>query len=207
MPEQYRVDVEAPDYRPSKTTKNAQAMRQGAGIFQLHHDLGTGFYLQGFFPFKEIHDYEEHVEQATNSRTTRVVTPFGEISQVEKWLPDAYCWSYPVRFIKGWRDLKSLRYMFEHTHYEPAYQRATARYEWIGDNGIVLCYLPRSPFMVTTVLLAGIETVTFCVVEAPEEFDETNEVLTRNLDLAADLAVNSPAECLMIPDNISWVHL
>ena len=153
------------------------------GIYQLSRDLGAGFYLQGFFPFREIDDYDEQI--------------------VESLLPEAYCWAWPVHFVKSWRDLKPLRYMFEHTHYEPDYQLAADRYDLIGDNGIVLCYLPRSPFMVTTVLLAGITTVSYSIADAPEEFDETMAVMTQNLDIASEIAVNSPAECLMIPDNIS----
>jgi hypothetical protein len=173
------------------------------GVYQLSRDLGAGFYLQGYFPFHEIHDYEEKIEIRGNQRMTRAVTPYGEIQQVEAWLPISYCWSWPERYVKNWRDLKPLRYLFEHTYYEPDYQLAAERYDNIGDNGIVLCYLPRSPFMMTCVLLASIEAVSFALADAHEEFDETMESMTRNLDAAAELAVHSPAECQMIPDNIS----
>jgi hypothetical protein len=173
------------------------------GVCQLSRDLGAGFYLQGYFPFREIHDYEENIETQGHRRITRVVTPFGEIRQVEAWMPDSYCWAWPEMFVKSWRDLGALRYMFEHTRYEPDYALAAERRDLIGDNGIVLCYLPRSPFMVTNVLLAGVEAVSFAIADAPEEFDETMAALTRSLDQAAEIAVGSPAECLMIPDNIS----
>jgi hypothetical protein len=179
------------------------AKYKGDGMYQLNRDLGTGFYLQGFFPFQEIHDYEETIERQGNARITRINTPYGEIRQVEAWIPEAYCWAWPEKYVKSWRDLKALQHVFEHTHYEPDYQLAADRYDLIGDNGVVLCYLPRSPFMVTTVLLAGIEAVAFAIADARDEFDETMAVLTQNLDVASDLAVNSPAECLMIPDNIS----
>ena len=181
----------------------SERYHQPDGVYQLSRDLGAGFYLQGYFPLREIHDYQEIVERQGNHRITRVPTPYGELRQVEAWLPDAYCWAWPERFVKSWRDLKSLQYMFEHTFYEPDYQLATERYERIGENGIVLCYLPRSPFMVTTVLLAGIEAVSFAITDAAEVFDETMDVMTRNLDVAAEIALQSPAECLMIPDNIS----
>ena len=176
---------------------------KGEGLYQLSRDLGAGFYLQGFFPFREIHDYDETTETQGHTTITRISTPYGTLEQVQNWLPDAYCWAITEKFIKSWRDLKALRYMFEHTHYEPNYQLAADRYDLIGDNGIVLCYLPRTPFMVTTVLLAGIQTVVYAVADAPDEFEETLAVMTQNRDIAADLAVNSPAECLMIPDNIS----
>jgi hypothetical protein len=177
--------------------------RNPQGVYQLSRDLGAGFYLQGYSPYREIHDYEEKVEERGNQRITRVKTPYGEVQQVEAWLPVSYCWSWPERYVKSWRDLKALQYMFAHTFYEADYQLAADRYDWIGDNGIVLCYLPRSPFMVSAVLLMGIEPISFALADAPEEFDETMEILTQNLDMAAELSLHSPAECLMIPDNIS----
>jgi uroporphyrinogen-III decarboxylase len=176
---------------------------KGNGIYQLNRDLGTGFYLQGYCPFREIPDYEVKTELQGNQKITRVITPHGEIRQVEEWMPDAYCWAWPEKYVKSWKDFKALQYMFEHTHYEPDYQLAQDRKELIGDNGIVLCYLPRSPFMVTAVLLAGINVISYALMDAPEVFDETMTVLTQSLDKASEIAVNSPAECLMIPDNIS----
>ena len=186
-----------------KTEGRMPEKYQNQGIYQLSRDLGAGFYLQGYNPYHEIHDYQESIESQGNQRITRIATPHGELRQVETWLPDAYCWAWTEHFVKSWRDLKALRYAFEHTHYEPDYQLASDRYDLIGDNGIVLCYLPRSPFMVTTVLLAGIETVSFSIADAEAEFDETMAVMTRGLDAASELSLKSPAECLMIPDNIS----
>ena len=49
---------------------------------------------------------------------------------------------------------------------------------------------------------AGIETVTYALADAPEEFEETFDAL-KNTDKACEIAVNSPAECLMIPENLS----
>jgi hypothetical protein len=177
---------------------------QGSRLYQANRDLGSGFYLQGYFPFKEIYDgVEVVVETQGNQRITRVKTPHGAIQQVEKWLTDSYCWAYPEHFVKTWHDLKPLRYLYEHTFYEPDYQLAADRYELIGDNGVVLCYLPRSAFMVMVVLLAGIEAVTFSIADAPEEFDETYATLRQNLETASEIALNSPAEILMIPENLS----
>ena len=186
-----------------RTDHLMQEKYEGRGIYQLSKDLGAGFYLQGYSPFREIHDYAETIETQGNRRVTTIQTPHGPIQQVETWLPDAYCWAWTDKYVKTWRDLKALRYVYEHTFYEPDYQLAFERYELIGDNGIVLCYLPRSPFMVTTVLLAGIETVSFAITDAQDEFDETMAVMTANLDVASELSLRSPAECLMIPDNIS----
>lgn len=180
------------------------AKYQGTGIFQLHRDLGVGFYLQGYYPYQPVYDGVQVEEEIGGDvRITRVKTPLGEVWQVERYLAESYCWAYQERYVKSWQDLRVIRYWYEHTYYQPDYQLAEERYELIGDNGLVLCYLPHSPLMELVTLLAGIATVTYALSDAPDEFDETIAILERKADEAAEIALHSPAECLMIPENLS----
>jgi hypothetical protein len=176
----------------------------GDGLFRLHRDLGVGFYLQGYFPFKTIYDgVQVDVEPVGLGKVTRVRTPFGELREVQEWLPDSFSIGWTERFVKDWRDLKALRYLYEHTHYEADYEPAARRYDLVGDNGLVLCYLPRSPFMQLVALDAGIEAVTYALSDAPAELEETLAAIGRKHDEASEIALSSPAECLMIPENLS----
>jgi hypothetical protein len=50
---------------------------------------------------------------------------------------------------------------------------------------------------------AGITTVSYAIADAPDEFEETFCALKNSWDKACEIAVNSPAECLMIPENLS----
>ena len=163
---------------------------KGDGLYQLHRDLGVGFYLQGYFPFKEIHDGVEIIdERADGRRVTRVRTPYGDIQETHVYLPDSYTSARTEHFVKSWRDLAPLRYLYEHTFYEPNYELAARRYDLVGDHGLVLCYLPKSPFMELVALKAGIEAVTYALTDAPEEFAETLAVMTRKHgEAAADRA-------------------
>ena len=177
---------------------------KGDGLYRLHRDLGVGFYLQGYFPFKEIHDGVEISDEETNGRrVTRVRTPYGDIQETHVYLPESYTSARTEHFVKSWRDFAPLRYLYEHTFYEPNYELAARRYDLVGDHGLVLCYLPKSPFMELVALKAGIEAVTYALTDAPEEFAETLAVMTRKHSEAAQIAVDSPAECLMIPENLS----
>jgi len=177
---------------------------QGRGIYQLHKDLGVGFYLQGYFPFRTVYEGVQVSQQAEGRLTsTCVVTPVGELRAVERYLPESYCQAYEERFVKTWRDLKALRYWSEHTFYEPDYALAARRYDLIGDNGLVLCYLPKSPLMELVALLAGIRSVTYALADAPDELEETIAVLEEKANEASEIALRSPAECLMIPENLS----
>lgn len=177
---------------------------RGVGIYQMHRDLGVGFYLQGYFPFRpKTEGLEIRHEKSGDLRRTTVNTPVGTVHEVWKYLPDSYTWGPQEHFVKTVDDLKVIRYWYERTTYEPDYGMAAARYKLVGDNGLILCYLPRSPLMQMVAELAGIEATTFALLDDEEEFNLTMELLGRKADEAASIALESPAECLMIPENLS----
>lgn len=174
------------------------------GIFKLHRDLCTGFYLQGYFPFLAHYEGIKVTEEKKGSlRYKTVETPVGSLREIWRYSPESYCWCPVEYFIKGPRDLPAVRYRYEHTYYEPDYARADALYERIGDLGLVLCYAPKSPAMQMIALESGIESFAISLLDAPDEMEETLAVMEKKHDEAAEISVNSPAECIMIPENIS----
>ncbi len=105
--------------------------------------------------------------------------------------------------MKGAEDLPVMKHIYEHTRFEPDYEFANKRRQQVGDQGVVLCYLPKSPFMHLLALEAGIMSVTMTALTQPDEFRELLEVMKKAFDQAARIAVDSPAEVLMIPENLS----
>ena len=75
----------------------------------------------------------------------------------------------------------------------PDYAFGLARGPQIGDLGLHLAYLPKSPFMQLVALDAGIIAVVDMLEDAPELFAETIAVVRRSHDAAAAIAVASPA--------------
>ena len=178
--------------------------RYGSEDFALHRDLGVGFYLQGYFPFKEVR--KNCTEEETRRGDTvykKITTPVGVLTSTSVYLPDSYTWAVSEHFVKDVEDLKIVRYLYEHTDYLPDYAEAQSRYAKIGDNGVVLCYLPKCPFMEMTAILSSIEHLSYIISDEPEEFAETLAVMETAHDKAAQIALDSPAECLMIPENLS----
>ncbi len=179
-------------------------VRYGKEDYALHRDLGVGFYLQGYFPFKEVR--KNYIEEETcrgNSVCKKITTPAGILTGSSVYLPDSYTWAVSEHFVKEVEDLKIVRYIYENTEYVPDYEEAQNRYDKIGDNGLVLCYLPKCPFMEMTAILSSIEHLSYIISDAPEEFAETLSVMETAHDKAAQIALDSPAECLMIPENLS----
>jgi hypothetical protein len=177
--------------------------KESAEYIQWHRTLGVGFYLQGYFPFRAVYDLEERLWREGNRRYRELVTPKGNLRECWEYLPNSFAEAPIEHLMKSEEDLGALRYVYTHTAWEPDYDFAYQRLEQIGDQGILLCYLPKSPFMHLVALEAGIAAVTFAVATAPEEFAETLAVMKSSFDKAARISVESPAEVLMIPENLS----
>lgn len=175
------------------------------GLQKLHKDLEVGFYLQAYFPFKTIyHNVEEEVLENERERIIRYKTPYGNLQEVWKYVDSTYSFA-PVEFmIKDAGDLKAFRYLYENVEYVPDYELAEKRLQSVGDNGIVLAYTPKSPMMELVALKAGLETVVLELMnEEPEEFEELLECMEEKHTTATKIAIDSPAECIFVPDNLS----
>ena len=100
-------------------------------------------------------------------------------------------------------DIPVMKYIYENTRFEADYDYARQRLKQVGDQGVVLCYLPKSPFMHLLALEAGVVAVTMAALTMPDEFQDLLDTMKKAFDQAAQLAVDSPAEVLMIPENLS----
>jgi len=174
------------------------------GTQQMHRDYGIGFYLQGYEPFQTVRDHVDvHVEHKGDVLATTITTPVGTLREMSKYSKTSYSWAICEHLIKDIEDLKIYTYMCEHTSYKPDYHLAKMRYETIGDNGVVLCYMPKSPLMNLVALHAGVENVTYMEMDDGEEFAALLDMIEEKHDEACRIALDSPAECIMIPENIS----
>jgi len=183
--------------------KRPQNFKQSTEYINWHRNLDVGFYLQGYFPFKEIYHFEVKEWKEGNRRFRKIITPNGDLRECWEYLPLSYSEGPVEHLVKSEADLASLRYVYENTEYVPDYSFGRQRLEQIGDQGVLLCYTPKSPFMQLMALEAGIMAVTYSEMAAPDEFAETLAVMEKSFDQAARFAVDSPAEILMIPENLS----
>jgi hypothetical protein len=169
-----------------------------------HRRLGVGFYLQGYFPYQEIIQGCEVKEWREGElRYRRIRTPKGTLEECWKWSDLTYSEAPIVRLVKTVQDLPAYRCLFENMRYEPDYDFARKRARQIGEMGVVLCYLPRTPFMRMVAIDAGIENIVMMYADDPDAFSETFRALVASEDRSSQLAVESPAEILMMPENLS----
>ena len=119
---------------------------KGDGLYRLHRDLGVGFYLQGYFPFKEIHDGVDISDEETNGRrVTRVHTPYGDIQETHVYLPESYTSARTEHFVKSWRDFAPLRYLYEHTFTSRTTSWRRGATTWWATTGWCCATCPKAP--------------------------------------------------------------
>lgn len=169
-----------------------------------HRELGVGFYLQGFFPFKEIiENCDVKNWSEGNYRYREIKTPKGTLRECWQWMETSFSEGHQEYLLKSAADLPAYRYMIENIRYEADYDYAEKRVGQIGDQGALLCYTPRSPFMRMLALDAGINTIMMIYMDDPEGFTETIEIMKPKLTEAAEITIASPAEIVMTPENLS----
>lgn len=178
--------------------------KESAEYIEWHRALGVGFYLQGYFPFRTVIENCRVTERREGAlRRRRIETPRGVLTETWTWLSESFSEAPTERLVKSAADLKAYRCVFENTRYEPEYAFAERRQRQVAEIGVVLCYLPKSPFMQMVALDAGIVAVTEIFADDPGQLADTLASVRLAHDEAARIALESPAEILMIPENLS----
>jgi len=177
---------------------------QGDGYFELNRDNGCGFYLQGYFPFEEdTGSVRFQKTRKGNDTVTTMATPLGSLTEVSRFLPVSSSSAFVKHFVESEEDLPAFQYYIESLSFKANYGEAERRKSIINDNGGVLCYTPRSPFMQCATTFFGVEPLMLMLADIPERIEQILRLMESKYDLAARLAIDSPAEMIMIPENLS----
>jgi uroporphyrinogen-III decarboxylase len=177
---------------------------QSDAYIDWHQSLGVGFYLQGYFPYRQIIDHCQIKEWNEDYRHFKeIITPVGSVRECWEYIPTSFSEGPIEHFMKSEMDIPVMKFIYENTRFEPDYDFARKRIKQVGKQGIVLCYLPKSPFMHLMALEAGVMAVTLAAFNCPDEFQDLLDTMKKAFDQAARIAVASPAEVLMIPENLS----
>jgi hypothetical protein len=135
------------------------------------------------------------------TRTYR--TPVGEVCQRTS-IDGGYGSDWVERYyIQGLQDYRVIRYLVEHTVFRRQEGAFEARVRDLGEDGVVLARLDRSPFQKLLIELAGPERLLMDLHTDPEPVSELLEALERRMEEAFAMALESGAEVLWQPDNVT----
>ncbi len=124
------------------------------------------------------------------------------IEKVRRWLPDSFCHAitkYPVTEVS---QLALVREMFARRRYEPN-PKANETAKEIGERGVPITAMPRSPLPALMADWVGVEGTIFMMADAPGEVEKTLAAIDRANDGFFALLSNVESKIVHFCDNLS----
>jgi hypothetical protein len=179
-------------------------------LIDYHKKAGAGFYMPNLASFYSVRhtngvtaEAETCLRGGRKAITWRYHTPLGSIERTRVWEEQTYSWAIAGWSVKSESDLRVLCYAVSNREFEPLWDRYQAWVDYVGDCGVV--YMPAGYSAIGQLLnyWMGIEGTMYAIADWPatvlEVVDRINE---SNLKLI-DLLASSPAEVIVMGDNIS----
>lgn len=112
-----------------------------------------------------------------------------------------------ARLVKEPEDYDVLKYIVEHTEYQAFYPPIEQALDWLGDDGVVVGYLPHSPMQMLMIDWVGSEQGRFFIHHAKyrDKVEEVYRAISKSYEALYEIAAKSPADAVVFGDNIDGV--
>jgi len=129
-------------------------------------------------------------------------TPLGELRGRLRVGPDGSLWTeeYPL---KSAADFRLLEYISADTEYRPNDEAVAAAQRAMGEDGLVLCRMMRSPLQRLLTEWLGTVGVSYALADAPRPLDRLLSCLEAGDEQALRIAARSPAEAVWSAENLT----
>ena len=115
--------------------------------------------------------------------------------QVSEWIIEY--------MIKDLLDYETVRFIVEDTIHEPDHEGFARAQQRLGDDGLLLASMERCPIQHLSIKLAGLERLAFDLHDEPQVVEGLLDAMEKKQDEIYSIGVESPAELIWSPDNIS----
>lgn len=126
----------------------------------------------------------------------------GEWHANRSWL-DVTPW-HVKRLIREPQDYEIVQYIVENTEYLPDPFPIEQAKEWVGDEGVVLAILPKTPMARMMIEWIGSEEGRFYIHHKKyrDKIDALYQALSKNMEALYEIAAKSPADYVWIGENM-----
>lgn len=180
---------------------------RGKSMYEIHRGLGIGILGRGQIYSERFKNVSVRETRAGDASRITYETPIGTVStefvrteatEVMEDIP--YQQGY---MIKGVEDYDVVKYIIEHTESVPEYEGFESFEREIGENGVAIANIGRSPFQRAMLELIGCNRFFYELYDHTKELESLFEVLTERSRAIHGLAAESPAEIIWSPDNFT----
>ncbi len=139
--------------------------------------------------YKRIyHNVDYSVKDIDNGVLHSYKTPFGELTQVEKFKGNTHY--IEKHLVKDYDDLKKLLFLVKNTEALPDFDYFIKRDEFIGDDGLATPTAPYTPIQWLLQHVVGVENTVYFLMDYPELMQElldaTHQLNKKIYDIIAD---------------------
>jgi len=179
-------------------------------LVEYHKRNGVGFYLSsltGFCSVEYSNDVTAETIRETSGGKTRIrwkfATSLGEIERVRTWDEQTYSWHVTKWGVESQEDLRVLTHALSARRFGFKREVYRAWRDAVGDTGVVYVGAGYSAIGHLMNYWMGVERAILASVDWPDVFAETVERINANTLELVNALVESPAEVIVMGDNIS----
>ncbi len=130
-------------------------------------------------------------------------TPVGSVYEELRQEPGYHSLWVKKFFITSPEDYNVIRYMVENTVVHECYDGYIEARKTLGDDGVQLAVIDRSPFQKMLIELCGTERITFDLMDNPQLVEDLMAVIEQKQDEMFPVIAESPAEVIWMVDNLT----
>ncbi|HET6455804.1 MAG TPA: uroporphyrinogen decarboxylase family protein [Armatimonadota bacterium] len=175
-------------------------------LIDYHKAHGIGFYMPNLASLYSA-SYANGVFSEITHHASRIMwslsTPLGSIERERVWHEQTYAWAMSSWGVKSEHDLRVLGYAMSGMEFAPHWDRYQAWADYVGDHGVV--YMPAGYSAMGQLLhyWMGVEGTMYAIYDWPETMHEVVDQINESNLRLVDLLASSPAEIIIMGDNIS----
>lgn len=174
------------------------------GYKRLHEYYGVCcYYGCGDRTYKSQQDgVEIKTDEVNGKRTHWWRTPRGELTDRWEYIAQSSCWAHVEYAVKSVADLKVVQDIFAHIRHEPCYGEYVTAAEHLGESGLPISGVPRSPLPALMADWCGVMNTIYFMADEPQAVADTLKIIDKSNDAAFDCIASGPAELLHFCDNL-----
>ncbi|MBN1293486.1 MAG: hypothetical protein JXB48_16725 [Candidatus Latescibacteria bacterium] len=175
-------------------------------MIEICKEAGTGIYIELGGIIDTVYDGDVEEKQRIEGDTFlwTLKTPAGQIQEVRTYNEQSCSWDIARRMVQNIKDVNVVRYAMERRQFIPRFDKYRKMVEVCGEYGLpYACGVPYSGLGFFISRFMGVENTIYALHDYSEEMGKTIELINRvNLD-AIEFLCDSPAEVILISDNLS----
>lgn len=179
-------------------------------LIDFHHQMDVGFYVANMAALYSA-CYPEDVRATTSKRTVdgvpeiawRLETPLGAVERRRRWEDQTYAWAITQWGIEDESALRAFGYAMSGRTFQSDWSQYLAWRSCVGDGGVVYMPLGYSAMGYLLHYWMGVENTVYAAYDSPQLLHAVVDAVNENLLSLVDLIAASPAEIIIMGDNVS----